>query len=156
MKTQSIRRAAQAAAQPSAERRLSEHFTLQEMTRSGTAIRHGIDNTPPPVAVGNLQALCQNVLEPLRRRYGAIVITSGYRSEAVNQLVGGARHSQHLNGEAADIYIGSQEKGVKYAEFIIRNTDFDQLILEPVGAKPKRWLHVSYTRRRANRHTVVG
>lgn len=138
------------------EKRLSDHFTLEEMTRSGTAIRRGLDNTPDGVVVDNLRALCLNVLEPLRRRYGAIIITSGYRSEAVNKAVGGSRLSQHMRGEAADIYIGSEEKGVKYADYIIRHTDFDQLILEPIGQLPKRWLHVSYTRRRANRHKVVG
>lgn len=137
-------------------RRLSDHFTLDEMTRSGTAIRLGLDNTPSAIAIGNLKALCLNVLEPLRRRYGAIIITSGYRSPEVNQAVGGANCSQHLSGEAADIYIGSEEKGVKYADFLIRHTDFDQLLLEPIGTKPKRWLHVSYTRRRPNRHMVVG
>lgn len=141
---------------PHTPRYLSDHFTLDEMTRSGTAIRRGLDNTPSAVATGNLQALCVNVLEPLRRRFGAIIITSGYRSRAVNRAVGGAKYSQHLSGEAADIYLGSDEKGVKYADFIIRHTDFDQLILEPVGERHKRWLHVSYTRRRANRHKVVG
>lgn len=135
---------------------LTEHFSLDEMTRSGTAIRLGLDNKPSAVAVGNLKALCLNVLEPLRRRYGAIIITSGYRSEMVNSAVGGAKRSQHMLGEAADIYIGSREKGVKYADYIIRHTDFDQLIMEPIGRFPKRWLHVSYTRRRANRHNVIG
>lgn len=136
--------------------RLTDHFTLDEMVRSGAAIRLGLDNRPSPVVRDNLRALCLNVLEPLRRRYGAIIITSGYRSPAVNAAVGGSHGSQHILGEAADVYIGSREKGVKYADFIVRHTDFDQLILEPVGESRKRWLHVSYTRRRANRHMVVG
>lgn len=155
MNTQTIQEAARAARRRDGLR-LSPHFTLSEMTRSGMAIRHGLDNTPSGVATDNLRALCVNVLEPLRRRFGAIIITSGYRSPELNRVVGGAAHSQHMLGEAADIYLGSTEKGIKYADFLIRHTDFDQLLLEPIGARPKRWLHVSYTRRRANRHHVVG
>lgn len=134
---------------------LSEHFTLDEMVRSGTAIRLGIDNRPDAEAVENMRVLCLEVLEPLRRRYGRIIVTSGYRCGKLNEAVGGARNSQHLRGEAADIYVSGQEMCGKYADFIRRNTDFDQLIREPVGAKNKRWLHVSHTRRRANRHQEI-
>ena len=135
--------------------RLTPHFTLGEMTRSGTAIRHQLDNTPPPEAVQRLRALCLGVLEPLRRRVGRVLITSGYRSKRVNQAVGGTPASQHCLGEAADIYVSSREQAEKYARIIQRETDFDQLILEPRGERRKRWLHVSYTRRRANRHQVL-
>lgn len=130
---------------------LSEHFTLSEMVRSGTAIRYGIDNTPAEEAIENLTLLCRNVLEPLRRRFGVIRITSGYRSQALNRAVGGARTSQHLTGEAADIHIGCEEAGQKMYDFICRHTDFDQLLFE---RRPKTgccWLHVSHTTRRPNR-----
>lgn len=135
--------------------RLSPHFTLAEMTRSGTAIRHHLDNTPPPEAVQRLRALCLGTLEPLRRRVGRVLVTSGYRSPALNQLVGGAPRSQHCLGEAADLYVSSTAQARKYAAIIAAAADFDQLLLEPLGARRKRWLHVSLTRRRANRRQVL-
>lgn len=136
--------------------RLTKHFTLQEMVRSATAIRFGIPNEVTPDAVFRLRALCINVLEPLRQRYGRIIVTSGFRSPELNAAVGGSPRSQHLRGEAADIYIGSSDKAHKYAKFIIENTDFDQLIFEPVNSEHVAWLHVSYTERRPNRRKIVG
>lgn len=137
---------------------LTEHFSLREMTISGTAIRLGITNTPGKKEIENLRALCLTVLEPLRRRYGRIIITSGYRCEALNRAVKGVRGSQHLLGEAADIHITTPEMAQKYAQFIISNTDFDQLIFEPAvrgGRRRAHWLHVSHTTRRYNRHQVI-
>lgn len=78
--------------------RLSEHFTLEEMCRSGAAVRHRIDNTPDREQTERLRQLCLNVLEPLRRRFGVIRITSGFRSERLNAIVGGANTSQHMRG----------------------------------------------------------
>ena len=83
----------------------SPHFSKQEMQRSGMAIRLGIENKPGREEEENLKALCLNVLEPLRKRFGRIIITSGYRSEALNKAVFGEPSSQHLKGEAADIHI---------------------------------------------------
>lgn len=84
--------------------RLSPNFTLAELTRSQTAARLGLDNTPTPAVVAALAALCVHVLEPLRARVGGpLVINSGYRSPAVNKRIGGAATSQHALGEAADI-----------------------------------------------------
>lgn len=134
---------------------LAPHFSLREMTLSATAIRLHLDNTPTAEATRRLTLLCQCVLEPLRRRVGRVLITSGYRSKCVNQAVGGAPASQHCLGEAADIYVSSTQQAEKYAQIIMAETDFDQLILEPRGERSKRWLHVSYTRRRANRHQIL-
>lgn len=133
---------------------LTEHFSLKEMLLSGTAIRRGIDNTPTPEVVENLRLLCRNVLEPLRRRYGRILITSGYRCPALNKAVGGVPHSQHMRGEAADIFIPNIELGEKYVVFLHDHTPYDQLILEPPRGK-KRWIHVSYTARRKNRQEML-
>ena len=130
---------------------LTEHFTLREFTLSATAIRHGIDNTPTDTEVERIKALCENVLEPLRRRFGVIRITSGYRSERVNQLVGGATFSQHRCGEAADIHVSSLEVAHKMCDFIREHLVFDQLILESVKKTGARWIHVSY-RTVCNRH----
>lgn len=131
---------------------LTEHFMLYEFVRSGMAIERDIDNTPGESQVRALRSLCENVLEPLRRRFGPIVISSGYRCRQVNRLVGGATNSQHCLGEAADIVTGSKERALRLYDFIVRHTDFDQVILEPVGSDNPRWIHVSYTTKRKNRH----
>ena len=137
------------------DEQLSKHFTLWEMMRSGTAVRMNIKNVPDEQEKEALRQLCQHVLEPLRCRYGAITITSGYRCLRLNRAVGGVPMSQHMRGEAADIFIPNLEIGRKYFDFIKNNTTFDQLIWEPRGADVPRWLHVSYTTRRPNRMQVL-
>ena len=88
--------------------KLSELFSLSEFTESATARKHGIDNTPPQEAVDNLKALCQGSLEPLREKLGLpVVITSGFRTKALNdKLAHSSERSQHMQGCAADFYIG--------------------------------------------------
>lgn len=116
---------------------LSKHFTLDEFTFSQTAIRNGLDNTPSPAVIANLQNLCNNLLEPLRERVGPIRITSGYRSSLVNSRVGGASNSQHLYGEAADIIVPGMS--VYDVACLVRDEfNYDQVIAE-FG----RWTHVS-------------
>jgi hypothetical protein len=137
------------------DEQLSKHFTLWEMMRSGTAVRMNIKNVPDEQEKEALRQLCEHVLEPLRCRYGAIIITSGYRCLRLNRAVGGVPTSQHMRGEAADIFIPNLEIGRKYFDFIKNNTTFDQLIWEPRGADVPRWLHVSYTTRRPNRMQVL-
>lgn len=129
-------------------RKLTPHFSVREFAISATAIRHSIDNMPPADAELSLKALCENVLEPLRRRFGVIRITSGYRSERVNTLVGGAPTSQHRRGEAADIHVSSEEMARKMYDYIHDNLPYDQLILERNRKRGTRWIHVSYTTRR--------
>lgn len=121
---------------------LSPNFTLAEMTRSQTAVRLQLNNdvlfdSPEYLA---LQALCENILEPIRAHFGAIHIDSGYRSPAVNKAVGGASTSQHCKGEAADILIPGI--AVRDVSIWVRDSalPFDQLIWEFDA-----WTHVSYT-----------
>jgi uncharacterized protein YcbK (DUF882 family) len=86
--------------------RLSQHFNLHEFTRSAKAEELGIDNAPTPAHAEALRLLCLHVLEPLRAHLGRPVsITSGYRSPALNNAVGGSTKSQHTKGEAADIKV---------------------------------------------------
>lgn len=134
---------------------LSEHFSLEEMTRSGVAIRMRIDNNPDEEQVENMRQLCRNVLEPVRRRFGVTRITSGFRSQALNAAVGGAPDSQHLRGEAADLHISNMEVGRKVFDFIRQHTDFDQLLFERRIKGGYWWLHVSFTTRRPNRHQAM-
>lgn len=118
---------------------LSRNFHLDEFTRSAAAVRHGIDMR---VAEGgmihsNLLRLCRHVLQPLRDSLGPITILSGYRPPALNRLVGGSPHSQHVDGLAADIVV-SNRTPLEVAQWLEKYGDYDQLILE-FG----EWVHVS-------------
>lgn len=125
---------------------LSQHFTLAEMTRSQTASRRGIDNTPPPAAITNLRRLCVEVLEPLRAMVRRpLHVTSGYRSPMLNEIVGGNRKGSHPRGEAADIECPGFDN-LQLAR-LIRDGGliFDQLLLEfyVAGVPSSGWVHVS-------------
>ena len=144
---------------------LTQHFALNEFTRSATAIANGIDNSldlakaDDRKVAENLQYLCQTVLEPLREHFGMpVVISSGYRCKELNRVVGGVRNSQHLTGEAADIQplapvsagfacsssLPLSETLKQWFHFIQDNCRFDQLILETQGGR--QWIHVSTCR----------
>lgn len=85
---------------------LSEHFELAEFLVSETAARRGIANEPTPEVIENLRRLCQQVLQPLRIKLARpVVITSGYRSPALNRAVGGSKTSHHMQGRAADLIV---------------------------------------------------
>lgn len=117
-----------------------KHFTIEEFLQSATARAHGIDMTPPPAVAASLEALCANVLDPLRERLGQPVrVSSGYRPPALNPLVGGANSSQHTAGEAADISVNGMTPKELCEAIIKFGLPFDQLI-EEFGA----WSHVSY------------
>jgi hypothetical protein len=118
---------------------------------------NNIDNTPSLEVTERLRALCVNVLEPLRRQFGAIRVTSGYRCPRLNASVGGVKNSQHMRGEAADIHCGSQQTAQRYYLFISKHLVFDQLLLERRLSNGCCWIHVSYIfqpGRRANRQMV--
>ena len=127
--------------------KLSENFTLEELIRSNTAERMGIDNVPKDEkVVENLRSLCLEVLQPLRDYVGAPVhINSGYRCPELNMVVGGVKNSQHCRGEAADIRIVSPKQGREWAAWIEDNCRFDQMLLER-NKNGAVWLHVSCKR----------
>ena len=136
--------------------RLSPHFTLSELTQSGTALRLGIDNVPTQRDAECLRALCTAVLEPLRQRFGRLIVTSGYRCARLNEAVGGVPASQHLSGEAADLHMSSVAQArriIAYAQE--QQLPFDQMIVERVLGNGTCWLHVSHTTRRTNRRQVL-
>lgn len=116
---------------------LSEHFTLAELTASDTAARRGIDNTPGPAALANLRRLT-TVLEQVRALQGRpLIVTSGYRSKALNSAIGGATNSAHMLGLAADINMPPLT-AFELGQLIIgADIEFDQLIHE-YG----RWVHI--------------
>lgn len=114
-----------------------KYFTLKEFT----ATNRKIPNFPNPSQVENLQKLVKNILDPLRELYGKpITVNSGFRSKALNTVVGGASTSEHLQGMAADITAGSKSENKILFNLIKDNFKFRQLINE----KDFSWIHVSY------------
>ena len=131
---------------------LSPHFTLEEMIKSQSGDRAGIDNLPPPACREALRALCLHVLEPIRERFGPVIITSGYRGPELNRIVGSSSSSQHPKGEAADIEVPGMANA-DLARWIEKHLEYDQLILEcyKPGIPSSGWVHVSYKAHTPNR-----
>lgn len=125
---------------------LSPNFTLTEFTKSQAALRLKIDNTPPQQAIDAMKLLCEKVLEPVRAHFGKpIILSSGYRSPALNKAIGGAPTSQHAKGEAADFEIPGLDN-YEVAKWMEAKLNYDQLILEmrTPGQPNSGWIHVSY------------
>ena len=121
-----------------------QYFTISELTRSSTAQSQGIDNTPTPAIRAKLETLITNCLDPIRRIYGRpIIVSSGYRSAALNAAVGGVANSQHTKGEAADLVPASGGSLAGIFRAAVQFGNFDQLIIERKGGS--KWVHVSYT-----------
>ena len=124
-----------------------KYFSYSEFFKSDVAEKHQVSNIPDDAqlsqVLGNIKSLVLNILDPLRARIGRpIIITSGYRSQKVNELVGGSKTSQHLLGKAADIHVQGytpQQMDVVY-QTIQMCYDFDQLIFYP----SKNIIHVSW------------
>ena len=129
----------------------SEFFSLAELTRSETAARHKIDNTPNKAIIDNLQYGVDMVLDPLRRLYGKpIKINSGYRSNELNKLVGGVPNSWHQVCNAADIHISSAEEAKILFSNLQKLPSVDTVLFE--HSKTAQWLHVQWDKTRTPRH----
>ena len=126
--------------------KLTPNFTLSEMTKSDTALRLDMDNTPNAVQVENLKTLCEKVLQPVRDHFGkGVKVNSGFRHPQVNEAVGGSKTSDHCKGRAADIEIPGVANG-DLAQWIVDNLEFRQVILEfyTPGVPDSGWVHVSF------------
>lgn len=121
-----------------------KYFTIKELCRSTVATQKRIDNTPNSIIVNNLNQLINNILDPLREKYGKpIYVNSGYRCPALNSAVNGSKTSSHLKGLAADITVGSPTKNKKLFNLIQElNLPYDQLIDE----KNYSWIHISFSK----------
>jgi zinc D-Ala-D-Ala carboxypeptidase len=125
---------------------LTKNFTLAEMTKSETALRHDIPNEPGEAEIAALKLLCEKVLQPVRDHFGrGVKVNSGFRHPEVNARVGGSKTSDHCRGQAADIEIPGIPNA-ELAEWIKDNLEFRQLILEfyTPGIPDSGWVHVSY------------
>jgi zinc D-Ala-D-Ala carboxypeptidase len=125
---------------------LTNNFSLAEMVKSDTALRHDMDNTPGEAEIANLKTLCEKVLQPVRDHFqSGVKVNSGFRHPDVNAKVGGSKTSDHCKGQAADIEI----PGIANADlagWIMNNLEYTQLILEfyTPGVPDSGWVHVSY------------
>ena len=123
------------------------NFTVDELCRSKTAQRRGIDNTPTPSIRVNLEKLIANVLQPLRDKYGKpIIVDSGYRCPKLNQVVGGAKTSQHLFGQAADIHtvsdsVKDNKELFDLAKQMIENKEI--VVGQLINEYNYNWVHIS-------------
>ena len=136
--------------------KLSRNFTLAEFTKSQTAERKGIDNTPEGEHLDAAKELFENVVQKVRDNFGPTVINSGYRGPELNEAVGGSAKSQHCKGQAADIEVPGVANG-DVAQWIVDNCDFDQVILEfyTSGIPDSGWVHVSYKKPQYNRKSIL-
>ncbi len=128
--------------------KLSNNFSLAELTKSQTAVRKNIKNEPGTEEINNLIHLAEAVLQPVRMHFGKpVIISSGYRSPELCEAIGSSSKSQHAKGEAADFEIHSVDNK-ELATWITRNCEFDQLILEFYdGVDPNSgWVHCSVKR----------
>ena len=125
---------------------LSRNFSLLELTKSDTAIRLDIDNNPNADQIEKLKALCENILQPVRDHFGRVKVTSGYRSPELCAAIGSSVNSQHAKAEAADFEVMGTDNA-ELADWINKNLDYDQLILEfyTPGEPNSGWIHCSYT-----------
>ena len=125
---------------------LSKNFSLNELVKSQTAMRLGINNTPSSQEIFNLKNLCENVLQRVRDRFKEpVIINSGYRSVKLCKAIGSSGKSQHAKGQAADIEVMNLDNKV-VAEWIKNNLIYDQLILEFYKESDPQsgWIHISY------------
>lgn len=122
--------------------KLTDNFTLEELTKSSTADRFNIKNEPTKEGISKLKALCETILQPIRNEYGKpIIITSGYRCPELNKMVHGAKNSQHIKYEAADIKSSNNKELFDLIVKMIRNKKITvgQLINECNYS----WIHIS-------------
>ena len=124
---------------------LSRNFSLQELIKSDTAIRKGIDNNPNADQIEKLKRLCENVLQPVRDQFGRVKVTSGFRSPELCLAIGSSVNSQHAKAEAVDFEVLGVDNA-EVADWVYRNIQTDQLILEyyTPGEPNSGWIHASW------------
>ena len=125
---------------------LSRNFSLQELIKSDTAIRKGINNNPNAEQIEKLKDLCENILQPVRDHFGRVKVTSGFRSPDLCIAINSSVNSQHAKAEATDFEVIGTDNA-ELADWIYKNLNFDQLILEfyTPGEPNSGWIHCSYT-----------
>ena len=135
--------------------RLSKNFVLREFTRSQTALRKGIDNSPNMEQLVNLTALVNVCLQPIREEHGPVSLNSGLRVLELNRAIGSGDGSDHVKGRAADIEANSISN-YELAKWISENLTVNQCILEFPGPDPRDgWVHISYANDGSNKNQIL-
>jgi hypothetical protein len=136
---------------------ISKHLSLAEVIRSESAKRHGVSNMPTPQHIENLKKLAEKVFEPIREHFKRpIHVSSGYRSQSLNAIIGGSLSSQHCQGEALDLDMdGTEITNKQVFDFIKNHLDFDQLIWEFGTKQNPDWVHVSYESKGKQRKQIL-
>ena len=137
--------------------KISDHITYAEAIHSNTAKRKNIDNTPNETQVEAMKLLAEKVFEPLREWVGGpIKVNSFFRSEALNESIGGSATSQHCKGQAIDIDdVYGRKSNAEMYNWIKENLDFDQMIWEFGDDDNPNWVHVSYVSEDENRNRCL-
>ena len=136
---------------------ISQHISEKEATKSVTAMRLGLANTPDGNILTNMKSIAENIFEPLRKWVGGpIKINSFYRSETLNKAIGGSSKSQHCEGKAMDIDdIYGHKTNAEMFHYIKENLNFDQMIWEFGDSTNPDWVHVSYVSDSVNRNRIL-
>ena len=122
---------------------MGKYFSIAELTKSSTAIKKKINNTPTKEVENNLNQLIDNILDPLREAWGQpIIVGSGYRCEALNKAVGGAKSSFHLKGCAADLYCKTNAQTKEVFNVAKQLGKYTELFYERSGSSI--WVHIAY------------
>lgn len=135
----------------------TKNFSYDELIASATAKRLGLDNTPTPEEKEKLRQLAEDILQPIRDAWNSpIVVTSGYRSEAVNNAVGGVKTSQHRLGEAADIKVGGKDRNRKLFNFIYKLiAKGDIKVGQLIDEYSYSWIHISLPRKGKENNQIL-
>lgn len=137
--------------------KLSNNLSLTEVTKSQTAIRHGIDNTPTDEHIENLKRVAEKVFQPIREHFNTpIYVSSGYRCAELNTRIGGSATSSHCHGEALDLDMDGRGSisNREIFDYVRANLQFDQLIYEFGNDQNPGWVHISI-KKDNNRNQVL-
>lgn len=130
-----------------------KYFSIKELCKSNTASKYKINNTPSPEIEENLKELIEKVLDPIRAKFGRpINVSSGYRCERLNTLVGGAKNSFHKLGCAADLYGKTNAQTKEIFEIAKSLGKYTELLYERNGSAI--WVHIAY-KKRSHKHTCI-
>ena len=139
--------------------KLSKNLWLSEVVKSNTATRKGIDNSPTEEHINNLKYLAKKIFQPIREHFGCpIFVSSGYRSKALNEAIGGSQRSFHSHGCALDLDMDNKASKISNTDifnFIKESLEYTELIWEFGNDTNPDWLHVSFVSNEQNRNRCL-